>query len=397
MMQRRWRRWAVLPLLWALVTLACGVAGNPPIPGSTVPPASKATAPVVAGTWSDTSSLNIARAGYVMNTLLDGRVLVAGGLGGGASTEIYNPLTRTWSLGKDMNVARTRFASVTLLDGRVLVAGGRDGSTSLASAEVYDPATGTWSVTGSMTTPRDWLSMVRLADGRVLAAGGLDLTRLPADAALQSAEIYTPATGTWVATSDMSTKRWGFALVALPDGRVLAAGGANANSECQFSPTSEVFAPATGTWTPTGDMHVHRGFGRAILAGGRVLFLGGEIAAAGALCAVTTASVEAFDPATGTFSTLGPLLDDGALQAVASLPDGRILVAGGTRYTSAGHAALSSSEIYDPTTGLATRAAPLSTARASILGSALPDGSVLVPGGTQPHAVAVPASATFSA
>src|SRR5215469_9469177 len=35
MMQRRCRRWVVLPLLWALVTLACGVAGNTPISGST--------------------------------------------------------------------------------------------------------------------------------------------------------------------------------------------------------------------------------------------------------------------------------------------------------------------------------------------------------------------------
>jgi hypothetical protein len=331
-----------------------------------------------------------------MNTLPDGRVLVAGGAGGGASTEIYDPVTRTWSLGANMNVLRTRFASVTLLDGRVLVAGGRNGNTSLASAEVYDSATGIWSLTGSMTTPRDWLSMVRLADGRVLAAGGLDLNRSPADAALSSAEIYTPATGTWTATSDMSAKRWGFALVALPDGRVLAAGGANARSECQFSPTSEVFDPATGAWTLTGDMHVHRGFVRTMLVGGRVLFFGGEIAAAGSLCAVTTASVEAFDPATGTFSSLGSLLDDGALQAVAPLPDGRILVAGGVRYTSAGVAALSSSEIYDQTTGLATRAASLSTARGSILGVALPDGSVLVPGGSQPHAVIVPASATFS-
>jgi hypothetical protein len=332
-----------------------------------------------------------------MNTLPDGRVLVAGGLGGGASTEIYNPVTRIWSLGANMNVSRTRFASVTLHDGRVLVAGGRNGNTSLASAEVYDPAAGTWSLTGPMTTPRDWLSMVRLADGRVLAAGGLDLNRSPADAALPSAEIYDPATGTWVATSDMSTKRWGFALVALPDGRVLAAGGANARSECQFSPTSEVFDPATSTWTTTGDMHVHRGFVRTMLIGGHVLFLGGEIAAAGSLCTATTASVEAFDPATGNFSAVGPLLDDGALQAVAPLPDGRILVAGGTHYTSAGSAALSSSEIYNPITGLATRAAALSTARAMILGLALPDGSVLVPGGTQPHAVYVTVSATFSA
>jgi hypothetical protein len=383
-----WRtRRALVGLTCALVIVAAGLTAG-------------LTARLVGasgdGVWTATGSLNIARYGYVMNTLPDGHVLVAGGEGGGASTEIYDPATQTWSLGANMNVARTRAASVTLLDGRVLVAGGRDGNASLASAEVYDPATRTWSLTGSMTTPRDWLSMVRLADGRVLAAGGLDVNVLPANAALQSAEVYDPATGKWTSTGDMSAKRWGFALVALPDGRALAAGGANANSECQFSPTSEVFDAGTGIWTPTGDMKVHRGFARAILVGGRVLFFGGEIAAAGSLCAVTTASVEAFDPATGTFSTLGSLLDDGTLQAVAPLPDGRILVAGGGRFTSAGVVALSASEIYDPTTGLATRAAALSTARGNMLGAALPDGSVLVPGGTQPHTGSIAASATFS-
>jgi hypothetical protein len=382
-----WRKRALVGLTCTLVLVAAGLAAGLAV---------RLVNASGGGTWSATGGLNIARLGYVMNTLPDGRVLIAGGQGGGASTEIYDPVARIWSLGANMSVARTRAASVTLLDGRVLVAGGRNGNTSLASAEVYDPATQSWNLTGSMTTPRDWLSMVRLADGRVLAAGGLDLNRSPADAALPSADIYDPATGTWTATADMSTKRWGFALVALPDGRVLAAGGANARSECQFSPTSEVFDPATGTWTPTGDMHVHRGFERTMLVGGRVLFLGGEIAAPGSLCAVTTASVEVFDPATGTFSALGPLLDDGALQAVAPLPDGRILVAGGSRYTSAGVAALSASEIYDPTTGLATRAAALSTARGNMLGAVLPDGSVLVPGGGQPHVGSVTASATFS-
>lgn len=382
-----WRRRSLAGLTCALVIVAAGLAASLTVRGVSASGG---------GSWSDTGSLNVGRAGYVMNTLPDGRVLVAGGVGGGASTEIYSPVTRTWSLGVDMNVARTRAASVTLLDGRVLVAGGRNGNTTLASAELFDPATSTWSLTGSMNTPRDWLNMVRLADGRVLAAGGLDLNVAPANAVLQSAELYNPATGMWTAVGDMSTKRWGFALVALPDGRVLAAGGANAGGECEFSPTSEVFDPGTGAWTRAGDMKVHRGFARAILAGGRVLLLGGEVPAAGSRCALTTASVEAFDPTTGTFSSLGSLLEDRALQAVAPLPDGRILVAGGIRYTSVGTISLSSSEIYDPTTGLSTSAAPMSTARGSILGAALPDGSVLVPGGSHPHSTIVTASATFS-
>jgi Kelch motif len=346
------------------------------------------------GSWTSTRSLNVARAGYVMNSLPDGRALVSGGLNGGTSTEIYAPATRTWARGADMSAARSRSASVSLVDGRVLIAGGRDGATSLASAEVYDPATGRWTPTGSMSSPRDWLSMTRLADGRALVAGGLDLDMRPANPVLQSAEIFDPATGTWTQTGAMNTKRWGFTLVTLPDGRVLAAGGANAGSECQFSPTSEVFDPHTGRWTYAGDMSDHRGFYRAILVAGRALFIGGEVASAGQQCAVTTSSVEAFDPATGAFTSLGPLLGDRAGEGVAPLPDGRLLVAGGVRMESTGAAALSSCEIYDPRTAQSVASAMLAP-RAQILGLALPDGSVLVPGGTQLNGVFRSDSATF--
>ena len=42
----------------------------------------------------------------------------------------------------------------------------------LNSAEIYDPATGTWAATGSMHDDRSYPVAVRLADGRVLVAGG---------------------------------------------------------------------------------------------------------------------------------------------------------------------------------------------------------------------------------
>jgi hypothetical protein len=214
---------------------------------------------------------------------------------------------------------------------------------------------------------------------------------------LQSSEIYDPATGLWTAAGDMSTKRWGFTITSLSDGRVLAAGGANAGSECEFSPTSDLFSPATGAWTVAGDMKVHRGFYRSITApDGRVLFLGGEIAAPGMQCAITTASVEAFDPATNSFSTLGSLLLDRATQAVALLPDGRVLVAGGGHDVSGRFTPTSTAEIYDPVFGIAVSASPMSTPRSQILGVTLADGSVLVPGGGIPGGHLLTVCSTFA-
>jgi N-acetylneuraminic acid mutarotase len=349
------------------------------------------------GAWTDTGPLKIARSGYVINRLPDGRVLIAGGIGGGASAEIYDPSSRSWTRTADMTAARSRSASVALADGRILVAGGRNQGLSLASAEIFDPASRTWSLTGSMSTPRDWLALTRLADGRVLAAGGLDLDGTRANPVLQSSEIYDPATGLWTTAGEMSTKRWGFTITTLSDGRVLAAGGANAGSECEFSPTYDLFDPATGVWTNAGDMRVHRGFYRSITApDGRVLFLGGEIAAPGNQCATTTASVEAFDPVTNSFSSLGSLVLGRSNQAVALVPDGRVLVAGGSHEMSGRFAPTSTAEIYDPASGTAVSASLMATARSQILGVTLTDGSVLVPGGAIPGSQQLSVSSTFA-
>jgi hypothetical protein len=126
------------------------------------------------------------------------------------------------------------------------------------------------------------------------------------------------------------------------------------------------------------------------------LFLGGEISAPGRQCAITTASVEAFDPATNSFSSLGSLVLDRATQAVALLPSGRVLVAGGGHDVSGRFIPTSTAEIYDPVLGVAVSASPMATARSQILGVTITDGSVLVPGGGVPGGHQVTDSATFA-
>src|SRR5207247_11109408 len=72
--------------------------------------------------------------------------------------------------------ARTSHTATLLLDGRVLVAGGVDSTSYLASAEIYDSATGAWTVTGSLNTARSGHRATRLADGSVLVIGGYSPT-----------------------------------------------------------------------------------------------------------------------------------------------------------------------------------------------------------------------------
>ena len=73
-----------------------------------------------------------------------------------------------------------------LFDGKVLVAGGYNGG-HLDSAELYDPASQTWIATSSLTSARARHTATLLSNGQVLAAGGLD--------GLSSAELYDPASG----------------------------------------------------------------------------------------------------------------------------------------------------------------------------------------------------------
>jgi Ca2+-binding RTX toxin-like protein len=149
------------------------------------------------GAFSPTGSMSVPRFGAAAAPLPDGRVLIAGGIGGlepgrfpeyRQSAEVFDPATNSFSSAGigSMSVPRGGAAAAPLPDGRVLIAGG---ATNGASAEIFDPATGTFSPTVVMTAERAAPAAAPLPEGRVLVAGGLH-----AAAVLSSAEIFAPAT-----------------------------------------------------------------------------------------------------------------------------------------------------------------------------------------------------------
>ncbi len=88
------------------------------------------------------------------------------------------------------------------------------------AAELYDPVTGQWSATGDMTIPRVMHSLTRLPNGKVLAVGGA-----VGSSTLNSAELYDPANGTWTITAALATARLRHTTTLLLNGKVLVAGG----------------------------------------------------------------------------------------------------------------------------------------------------------------------------
>jgi hypothetical protein len=118
------------------------------------------------------------RQAHTATLLQSGKVLVAGGTdnassgGSLATAELYDPDTRTFTATGSMTGLHASHSSTALLDGTVLIAGGllniSLGGSVTNVAEIYDPSTGRFTATGNLTSAIAAHTATRLQDGRVL-------------------------------------------------------------------------------------------------------------------------------------------------------------------------------------------------------------------------------------
>ena len=168
-------------------------------------------------------------------------------------------------------VARAGHTANLLPNGQVLIAGGSGLTGGLASAELFDPATGTWTTNGTLTAAV--ISHGNHSCGRQGAGRGRES---PILRCLSSAELYdytiNPVTGTWTTTGSLANARVNNSATLLPNGQVLVAGGAGAT----FPLPSELYNPATKTWTASGGALAASEHTATLLPNGKVLAVGGS-------------------------------------------------------------------------------------------------------------------------
>jgi large repetitive protein len=231
-----------------------------------------------------------------------------------------------------------------------------------------------WSATGSLATGRFGHTSTLLINGKVLVVGGRLCNSNTSCTEFSSAELYDPATGAWSPTGNLSVPRHAHVAVRLSNGKVLVAGGHNGATNWSGA---ELYDPDTGIWSATGNLTAARAFATAtLLANGKVLVAGGGAGN------TFLSSAELYDPDTGAWSSAGTMNVPRGFHTATLLADGRVLVASGASLTTGALTLRRTAELYDPANGSWTSTGSLATARVFHTETRLANGKVLVTGGS---------------
>jgi N-acetylneuraminic acid mutarotase len=334
------------------------------------------------GAWTANTEPPRRPSNHTATLLRNGKVLLAGGFAsygyGLSNADIYDPATGIITGTGSLQESRSDHTATLLGNGNVLITGGHSDSwnnfSGRASAEVYNPATGTFALAGSMAEGRYRHTETLLRNGKVLVTGGFgDRT------ALASAELYDPATNTWTRTGNMREARGEHTATLLPNGKVLIAGGAPGIDREHFSLASaELYDPATGTFSSIGDMgHPRHDHTATVLLDGTVLLAGGF--------SITepfydvNPDIQVYDPVTSTFTYVEAYMERRASHTATLLTDGSVLFTGG--YTNVTNGMPERSQIYDPNSKRVRDAGYSTQPRYFHTTTLMPDGSILIYGG----------------
>lgn len=340
--------------------------------------------------WTALPAMAMPRMRHTATALADGRVLIVGGQYSvydsasqfgtttktTASAELYDPVTETFTRTGALAVPRFSHTATVLPSGKVLIAGGSNGTALSIGEELYDPVTGTFQPTGGLLTPRRDHTATPLPGGKVLLAGGNNAGDLT------SCELYDPVTGTFAATGSMASARVGHTSTLLLNGKVLVVGGGSFVVTPTFI-TAELYDPIAGVFSPTGPLSARRDSHTAtLLPDGRVLVVGGRGDGSTSLGQGEFASAQIYDPATGSFTSTGSLATQRFGHTASLLANGTVLIAAGMDQLG-GSTVLASAELFNPAMGTFTGTGTMVNVRSGHRAVVLASGKVLLVGGVE--------------
>jgi len=271
-----------------------------------------------------------ARVNPTATLLLDGRVLVVGGFGGPfaypssaiATAEVWDPQSGSFTAAGSMAQPRVGHTATLLLDGRVLIVGGLGPGSDGAAVEIWDPSTGEFMAAGRLRMGRTGHAAILEPGGRVLILGGTTTDERGGGIA----EVWDPATvrvqGAW-RLLDFATDPVDVALARRLDGRVqvlLNQAGPGWHLEAIEWDMPMPLLNRVGS----GKLEDARyGLAAVPTLDGRVVVFGGIESPTDA-----TTAVDIWDPALASFTAARPYPRPIAGRSLTLLPDGRILVIG---------------------------------------------------------------------
>jgi Domain of unknown function (DUF1929)/Glyoxal oxidase N-terminus/Galactose oxidase, central domain len=293
------------------------------------------------------------------------------------ATRVWDPATDRFTRHPNPFVSLFCSGHTVLPDGRLMTAGGhvyRDGN-GAKTLSFFDPRTNGWTRGPDMNAGRWYPTVTMLPNGETLVIGGSSSGGQ--EAAQNRLPQVLQRTGTWrdLTQAQQTLDLYPWMLVA-PNGKVFMAGP---SSRTQFLDTS-----GAGAWSPGPISQLgHRDYGSAVMyEPGKVLIVGG-----GGNPPTATAEVIDLNASSPRWTSTGSMAFARRQLNATLLPDGTVLVTGGTSASGFNNATgfVAEAELWDPATGRWTRLAPMAPRRlyhsTAVL---LPDGRVLCSGGGMP-------------
>jgi hypothetical protein len=192
-----------------------------------------------------------------------------------------------------------------------MLIGGYSGGQALAAVVVLAADGSGWSDLPPLIGGRTEPVAALLPDGKVLVAGGK--TGNTIDTALNTAELWDPATQKWTALPPMAHERSAPAACVLPSGRVAVVGGVGTDDAMRKD--GEVFDPVKREWEPLGAEMAHKHSNVS------------TVAVAGGLLAVRFHHLELHDEESGRWVTLPHAMTECQGAGLVSVPAAALVAA----------------------------------------------------------------------